>query len=53
MPAVTSRAARAVSPSAQRLSVRRHRAGSKAFTRAQPFISAKRAAFQSLVAKLR
>ena len=49
-----SRAALAVSSAIQRLSVSLSRCGIEIrHQRAQPFISAKRAAFQSLVAKLR
>ena len=50
---VTSRVAFAVSCAIQRLRVSLARRGSKSGSRAQPLISAKRAAFQSLVAKLR
>jgi hypothetical protein len=53
MPAVTSATALAHSPSAQRLSVSLAAAGSKPGLGTQEFISAKRAAFQILVAKLR
>ena len=53
MPADTSSIALAHSLSAQLLSVSFTDFGSKPATRPQPFISAKRAAFQILVAKLR
>ena len=53
MASVTSRVARAVSCAIQRLSVSFAFAGSKPGGSAQPFISAKRQAFQSFVAKLR
>ena len=53
MASVTSRVARAVSCAIQRLSVCFALAGSKPGGSTQPFISAKRQAFQSLVAKLR
>ena len=53
MPAVTAAAVRSTSPTIQRLSVSSTALGSKPFWRTHSFISAKRAAFQSLVAKLR
>jgi hypothetical protein len=53
MPCATSATALAHSLKAQRLRVCCTPAGSKPATRVQPFISAKRAAFQIFVAKLR
>jgi hypothetical protein len=53
MASVTSRVARAVSCAIQRFSVSFACVASKSGGSAQPFISAKRQAFHSLVAKLR
>ena len=50
---LTAAAVRSTSPAIQRLTVTFTRLGSNPFWRTHSFISAKRDAFQSLVAKLR